>query len=226
MTYRRQLDDELTTLRSMLEEMSTVVDEQLTDAINAAINGDEELAQHVRRRDDEVDALELKIDHECERLLALYTPVAADLRLLITVVKVNTDLERIGDQAKNIAKSVLHLGNSRDIVKGLQIKDLADLARGILRDAQDSLIRRDPVLARKVLVQDRQIDDLHASLFEEIVSLASRHPKQSAGFAHLIGMIKNIERIADHAKNIAESVVFLIEGIDIRHRRAREAASG
>ena len=225
MTYHRQLDDELTTLRSMLAEMSTVVDEQLTDAINAAINGDEELAQRVRRRDDEVDALELKIDHECERLLALYTPVAADLRLLITVVKVNTDLERIGDQAKNIAKSVLNLTHCQPTIKDLQIRELGDLARRILRDAQDALAQRDRILARQVLVQDREIDALYKRLFHDIVRRAAEHPEMSAEFAHLTGMIKSIERVADHAKNIAELVVFLIEGVDIRHRRSADSTA-
>src|SRR5690606_34518007 len=133
---------------------------------------------------------ELKIDHECERLFALFTPVATDLRLLITVVKVNTDLERIGDQAKNIAKSVLNLKQCRPIVADLRIRELGDLARSILRDAQDALTNRDRVRARQVLVQDREIDALYGQLFQDIVKLATQHPETSAEFAHLTGMIK------------------------------------
>lgn len=224
MPTKRHLDEELTVIRSLLEEMSNIVDEQLTAAINATVNCDEALARQVRMRDDEVDDLELKIDHECERLLALYTPVAADLRFVIALVKVNTDLERIGDQAKNIAKSVLHLAHCRETVRGLRIEELADLARSILRDTQDALLRRDLALARQVLVKDRDIDTLYKQLFHDIVQQASRHPERSAEFAYLIGMIKSIERVADHAKNIAEQVVFLVEGVDIRHRRARAEA--
>lgn len=221
----RHLDQELATLRSLLVAMANLVDEQLTDAINAAARCDVDLAQRVRERDDEVDDLEVRIDHECERLLALYTPVAVDLRLIITVVKVNTDLERIGDQAKNIAKHVLRLSDCRDVVERLHIQELADLARAVVRDAQDALIGRDPLLARQVLVRDREIDDLYARIFREIVQLAGSQPEMAEEFAHLTAMIKAIERVADHAKNIAESVVFLIEGVDIRHRRSTPVGS-
>ena len=224
MPVHRHLDDELTALRGMLVEMSNLVDEQLTDAINAAASCDEALARQVHARDDEVDALELKIDHECERLLALYTPVAVDLRLIITIVKVNTDLERIGDQAKNIAKGVLHLGRCRETVHQLKIHELGDLARRILRDAQDALIRRDRMLARQVLVQDREIDARYKELFGDIVREASREPGLSEEFAYLTGMIKSIERVADHAKNIAEQVIFLIDGVDVRHTKLKREA--
>ena len=225
MPVHRHLDDELTTLRSLLVEMGNLVDEQLTGAINAATTCDAELAQEVRRRDDEVDALELRVDHECERLLALYTPVAVDLRLLITIIKANNDLERIGDQAKNIAKNVLNLTHCREKVSELQIEEMADLARAILRDAQDALMKRDRVLARQVLVQDRDIDERYKLLFENIVQRIATEPELAQEYAHMIAMIKSIERVADHAKNIAEAVVFLIEGVDIRHRKARQVTA-
>jgi len=220
----RHLDEELGTLRALLLEMANVVDEQLANAITAAVRCDETLASQVRARDDEVDALELRVDRECERLLALYTPVAADLRLVLTAVKVNTDLERVGDQAKNIAKHVLRINKCGGLITELPIRDMGDLARSILNDALDAFISHDRVLARQVLVRDREIDQLYTRIFDEIVNEMRKKPDLAEEHAHLTGMIKAIERVADHAKNIGESVVFLIEGIDIRHAKSRQLA--
>lgn len=222
MPLHRHLDDELTTLRQLLIEMSNLVDEQLTDAINAVSTCDIEQAARVRARDDEVDAMELRIDDQCERILALHTPVAVDLRLLITAVKVNTDLERIGDHAKNLAKRAKYLVHCSDLLKETPIQEMADLARSILHEAQDAFIKRDRVLARKVLAHDRQVDRLHQETFDKLVALCHQHPDRAAALMQLVSMSKAIERIADHAKNIAESVVFLVEGVDIRHRKLQQ----
>src|SRR5690606_30621701 len=131
MSMHRHLDDELMRLRNLLIEMSNLVDEQLADAINAVTSCDLELAEMVRRRDDEVDAMELMIDHQCERILALFTPVAMDLRLLITAVKINSDLERIGDNAKNLAKNTRHIADFGHLVKRTPLLEMADVARSI-----------------------------------------------------------------------------------------------
>lgn len=219
----RHLDDELDQLNQLLLEMSELVDEQLADAINAVANSDVELAERVRARDDEVDALELEIDRQCELILALHTPVAVDLRMIVTAVKLNTDLERVGDQAKNVAKNVTWLAGCSDLIKKTNIEEMADLARKIVREAQDSFVQRDRILARQVLAQDNQIDRLHKQTFDQIVELLEKKPEKANALAHLITMSKSIERIADHAKNIAEAVVFLIEGQDIRHRKLHEA---
>lgn len=219
MTIHRQIDDELKRLRELIVEMSDLVDEQLADAINAVSNCDLDLANQVRKRDDEVDALELEVDAQCERLLALHTPVAVDLRFIITVVKLNTDLERVGDQAKNIAKNTVFISGSSELVKETRIQEMADIARTILHEAQDAFIKQNRVLARQVLAHDKQVDNLHKESFRTIVKLLEERPEQAEALAHLITVSKAVERVADHAKNIAEAVVFLIEGQDIRHRK-------
>ncbi len=221
----RRLDDELSILRNMLIEMSNLVDEQLADAINAVSACDVEAAERVRRRDDEVDAFELQIDDQCERILALHTPVAVDLRLLVAAVKLNTDLERIGDHARNIAKKAAYVAACVEEFRQTRIQEMADLARTILHEAQDAFIRRDRVLARQVLAHDRAMDRMHEETLSKIVDLVRQHPDKAESLVHLAAMCKGIERIADHAKNIAERVVFLVEGVDIRHRKLQRAAN-
>lgn len=218
MPIQRHLDKELLTLRRLLLDMSDLVDEQIADALNAVGQCDVELAEAVRQRDDEVDEFELKVDHQCERILALHTPVAVDLRLLITAVKINTDLERIGDHAKNLAKHAKHLVDCSELIKRTQIQEMADMARQILHDAQDAFVNHDRVLARQVLARDRQVDRIYRQTVHTIVELCREMPENADALVHLVTMSKAVERIADHAENIAESVVFLIEGVDIRHR--------
>lgn len=219
---RRHLDEELSDLRTLLVQMSEVVDEQVASAIDAVANCDVELARKVRRRDDEVDAFELKIDHQCERILALFTPVAVDLRLIISAVKVNTDLERIGDHAKNLAKNTQHLRSAAHLIGKTQIREMADEARKVLHEAQDAFIKQDRVLARQVLGHDRKIDRMHAETMRTLATLIQENPENAGELVHLVNMSKSVERIADHAKNIAEIVVFLVEGVDIRHRDVQE----
>ncbi|MDX1420606.1 MAG: PhoU domain-containing protein, partial [Rubricoccaceae bacterium] len=151
MPVHRPLDEEVEILWDLLVQMHLLVDEQLADAIDAVGRCDEAKAARVRERDDEVDQLELAIDHQCERILALHTPVAVDLRLIVTAVKVNTDLERIGDHAKNLAKHTPHLVGCSELLGDTRITQMADVARAILREAQDAFLKRDRVLARRVV---------------------------------------------------------------------------
>ncbi|MEX0601086.1 MAG: phosphate signaling complex protein PhoU [Rhodothermales bacterium] len=221
----RHLDEELVTLRRLLFEMSELVDEQVAGAIDAVSNCDVELAHRVRERDDEVDKLELDVDHQCERILALFTPVAVDLRLIISAVKVNTDLERIGDHAKNLAKNTQKLERCLDLIEKTRIREMADEARGMLHEAQDAFMKQDRVLAREVLAHDRHVDRLHDETLKTIAGIIRAQPERADEIVHLVNMSKSVERIADHAKNIAELVVFLVEGVDIRHRGAQAAAA-
>src|SRR5690606_14800203 len=156
MPVHRPLDEELQILWDLLVQMHLLVDEQLADAIDAVTRCDADKAARVRDRDDEVDRLELEVDHQCERILALHTPVAVDLRLLVTAVKINTDLERIGDHAKNLAKYTPYLAGRSDLVEQAQLGRMADAARAILREAQDAFMKRDRMLARRVIGRDRE----------------------------------------------------------------------
>jgi len=213
----RHLDEELAILRRLLVEMSELVDEQVAGAIDAVSNCDLDLARRVRERDDEVDALEIKVDRQCERILALFTPVAVDLRLIIAAVKVNTDLERIGEHAKNLAKKTQHLERCTDLIGRTKIREAADEARKVLLEAQDAFLKQDKIRAREVLVHDERVDRLHDESLESIANLFSEFPDRTKELVHLVNMSKSVERIADHATNIAELVIFLVEGIDIRH---------
>lgn len=221
MTIRRHIDLELLLLQRMLFEMAELVDAQLSDAIDALLHRDVALAEKVRARDDEVDAYELKIDRQCERILALHHPVAAELRMIITAVKVNTDLERIGDHCKNMAKNTPHVVEAPEALAQTRLEEMADASREMLRQVQEAFVKRDRLLARQVLAQDLQIDRLHKENFARLVQFGRQHPEHIEAVAHLITASKALERISDHAKNIAESVVFLIEGVDIRHRTLR-----
>jgi phosphate transport system protein len=222
MPIHRPLDEELQILWDLLVRMHLLVDEQLADAIDAVTRCDAEKAARVRDRDDEVDRLELAVDHQCERILALHTPVAVDLRLLVTAVKVNTDLERIGDHAKNLAKYTPFLAGRSDLVAQTQIARMADVARAVLREAQDAFLKRDRLLARRVIARDREVDALHQQTVTRLVALVRENPDNAEALVHLVTMSKGIERIADHAKNIAETAVFFVEGIDVRHRRLQQ----
>lgn len=216
---RRHLDEEMQVIRDLLLEMSYLVDEQLAEAMNALTTGDVDLAAEVRTRDDEIDALELKIDRQCERVLALHHPVASELRLILLAVKVTTDLERIGDHAKNIARNAIYLRDTPSILDVTRLPEMADATRAMLREVQDAFSNKDRVLAREVLVRDKEIDRLHKENFAALVAYGEANPALVEAVAHLVTASKALERVADHAKNIAESVVFFVEGLDIRHKK-------
>lgn len=214
---RQTLTRELAELRQMLLSMADIVKEQFGDAVDALLTGDEALAESVIERDNEVDRLELEIDRQCERLLALYQPVAVDLRFLIVVVKINTDLERMGDHCRNLARNVEHVRNAPAVVEHAQLAELSDACRNILGEAQRSFLERDESLAQEVPDFDERVNTLHRENFDRLVAFCQSHPEHAEPVAHLITASKAIERIGDHAKSIAKNVVFLIEGKDLRH---------
>jgi len=220
MPIKRNLDEDLEQLQTMLLRMADVVDEQFADALNALFRRDEARAARVHRRDDEVDQYELDVDRLCERILALHHPVADELRVLITAVKINTDLERIGDHCKNIAKNTPYIAESPAALKATFIQPMADAARVMLREVYDAYVKRDRARAASVLAQDEHVDELHKANFKALVEHGREHPEDLEAVAHLITASKAIERISDHAKNIAENVIFVIDGIDVRHPRA------
>jgi phosphate transport system protein len=216
------LNDELQSLRHLLLDMTDLVDAQLADALNALLEHDVELAEVVADRDRQVDALELEIDRQCERLLALHAPVAADLRTIITAVKVNTDLERIGDHCRNLARNTPHVSDASGLLGHTAIPEMADISRTMLRRVQEAFLKQDRLLARKVIASDLQVNRLHAENFEVLVTHSQSCPQEASAIVHLLAVSKALERIADHVKNIAGNVVFLIEGVDLR-RAARPA---
>jgi phosphate transport system protein len=220
-SMQRHLDLELDALRDLLLKMADIVDEQFADAMNALLNRDLDLARQVMNRDSEVDRMEMDVDRQCERIMALYQPVSRDLRMLIMAVKITTDLERIGDHCKNLAKNVAYLADLPELLPRTHLREMADEARAMLRDVQDAFVKQDAMKARRVLAQDRKVDRLHEDNFYMMVDLGKSDPELVEAMAHLVTMSKGLERISDHATNIAEGVIFLIEGIDVRHSKAR-----
>jgi phosphate transport system protein len=229
MAVYRPLDEALPALTGLLIRMSELVSDQFTEAVDALVRCDTALAEQVRRRDDEVDAMELEVDRMAERVLALYQPVAGDLRALLIAVKINTDLERIGDHAKNIAKDVPHVACAPGAIQSTHLTEMADAVRKMLHEAHESFRQRDRAMASRVMAYDREVDRLHKSNFAALEAHVLAHPADFKAAAHLLTASKSMERIADHAKNVARGVVFIMEGEDLRHmkqqRRAAEASA-
>jgi phosphate transport system protein len=226
MPDHRPLDDKIDELRRLQEAMLQRVTGQFEEAALALLERDTERAEKVRQSDDEIDALELRIDNLCERILALHTPVAVDLRLILTAVKINTDLERIGDHAKNLAKSTAPLADWEAFLEQADLRDLARTVRDILTGACEAFLEEDPDRARAFIERDEEANQLYNNIFDTTARLSREHPEGSEALIYLVTAAKALERIGDHAKNIAESTVFLEEGKDIRHGGLDEEAAG
>ncbi len=218
MSNRSSLDQELASLRGLIADMANRVDEQFANAMNALLQGDVDLAEEVVDGDDAVDALELRIDEQCERILALHSPVAVDLRMLIMAVKINTDFERIGDHCRNLSRNARYLADAPGLLADTRLPKMADMSRTMLREAEMAFLENDRLKARKVIARDLQVNRLHEETFATLVEMCEDRHEQSEVIAHLLTVSKALERISDHAKNIAQSIVFMVEGQDLRHR--------
>ncbi len=211
------LDQELNVVKEQLLLMAGLVDANLDRAMNALVKRDSSLVETVEKEDDRIDDMEMQIDDMCVKLLARRAPLATDLRRITVTMKTSTDLERIADQAVNIARCALDL-NKEPLLKPLiDIPRMAALARAMMRDALDALVEKDPKLARSVPPRDREVDNINRQLYRELTSFMLEDPTTITRALRLMFVSKYIERIADHAANIAEEVVYLYEGTDIRH---------
>lgn len=217
-----RLARELTELRSRLLDMATIVAEQFTDAVDALLAHDVDQAERIMDRDREVDALELEVDEYCQRILARHQPVATDLRTLLTVEKINTDLERIGDHCRNLAGNAEHVTEAPGVPDAVKIREMSQAARRMLDEAKQAFLDQDAELARSIPDLDDEVDRLHHENFRGLVDYIQKNPEHAEVAAHLITASKAIERISDHSTNIAKGVVFLIEGVDIRHASVQE----
>jgi phosphate transport system protein len=217
-----RLAREIAELRSRLLDMATIVAEQFTDAVEALLDHNVDRAERVIDRDREVDALELEVDKYCERILARHQPVATDLRTLLTVEKINTDLERIGDHCCNLARNAEHVTEAPGVLDAVRIREMSQAARRMLDEAKQAFLDQDEELARSIPDLDDEVDRLHLDNFNGLVGYIQAHPEHAEVAAHLITASKAIERISDHSTNIAKGVVFLIEGVDLRHTSVQE----
>ena len=208
------LDD----LRRRSLRMASQVEDMVHEAIEAVFTPDESLSRRIVARDQEIDAAEVEVEREVIRLMALYQPVGVDLRLLCTILKVNSDLERIADCAVNIAERAKH-GQVQDLANAnAELRQMGPIVRRILRDAIHAYSLDDATLATKVLGEDEAVDSLYAQILRALVNNANKATEKMAGHLDLLSVAKNLERIADHSVNVAEDVIFLTSGAIVRHQ--------
>jgi phosphate transport system protein len=214
---RHHFEAELQNLRNQLLTMGGLVEERVHRAVHSLVNRKEEAAQRIIAADNEINDLQMDIDDRCLKLLATQTPLAVDLRLITSAMKINADLERIGDQAVNIAESVLVLIPQAPLKPLIDIPRMAAIAEKMIRDALDAFVKKDAELARDVLRRDDEVDELKDQVFRELLTYMMADPGTIQRALSLILISRNLERIADHATNIAEDVIFITEAKDVRH---------
>ncbi len=214
---RHHFEADLQALRNQLLTMGGLVEERVHRAVQALVHRQEEDAARVIAGDPEINELQMAIDERCLRLLATQTPLASDLRLITSSMKINADLERIGDQAVNIAESALTLIPQPPLKPLIDIPRMAALAEKMIRDALDAFVRKDAALARDVLRRDDEVDDLKDQVFRELLTYMMADPGTIQRALSVILISRNLERIGDHATNIAEDVIFITEAKDVRH---------
>ncbi len=221
----RHFIQELNELQVRLLEMGGVVEASVRQSVTALVEGDESAAQAVLRNEARVNQMEIENDEFAVRLLALHQPMASDLRFLTAAIKINSDLERIGDLAVNIVERALSLASQPPIHPLIDMPRLAGLTESMVRRSLDAFVSRDGELARSVLLADDAVDDLRDSIYRELIYFMEAGPSTISRALDLIFIARNLERIADHATNIAEDVVFLVQGIDVRHHAEQRHAT-
>jgi phosphate transport system protein len=214
---KRHFDEEQKALKEKILRMGAMVEEQVANAIKALVDRDSDLARQVISRDHKVNAMDVEVDEDCLRLIALHQPMAGDLRFLTTAMKIATELERMSDLAENICERAIELNEEKQLKPYIDLPRMADRAQGMLKEVLDSFVNRDSKLARKVLGEDDFIDDLNEQIFRELLSFMIEDPHTISRAIRISFISKYIERIADHATNIAELVVYMVEGKIIRH---------
>jgi phosphate transport system protein len=219
---RYHFEAELQGLRNQLLTMGGLVEERVHRAVHALIHRKEEEAQRIIAGDNEINDLQMDVDNRCLKLLATQSPLAVDLRLITSAMKINADLERIGDQAVNIAENVLVLIPQPPLKPLIDIPRMATIAEKMIRDALDAFVKKDPELARDVLRRDDEVDELKDQVFRELLTYMMADPGTIQRALSLILISRNLERIADHATNIAEDVIFITEAKDVRHHAGME----
>ena len=208
----KSFDDELQRLKQTLSRMGGVAEAQLASAIQAVMRRDADGAARVIEADDKVDTLEHEVDAFSIRLLALRQPMAADLREVVAALRISADIERIGDYAANIAKRAIALAQTSPVQLVNGIARMGRLTQAMIKNVLDAYVARDVAKATAVWRGDSEVDDMYNSLFRELLTYMMEDPRNITACTHLLFIAKNIERIGDHATNIAESIVFLVEG--------------
>jgi phosphate transport system protein len=220
--YDRALED----LRQKILQMGGLVEEHLTEAMKALVQRDATLAESLMDQDHPVNRLEMEVDDRALRLLALRQPAARDLRFITMSLKISTDLERIGDQCVSIALRALELQAEPPLKPYIDLPRMALLAQTMVKESLDAFVAHDVVLAQRVLERDEEVDQLNDQHFRELLTFMIEDPRTIGRAMRLMFVAKSLERIADHATNIAEEVIFMVKGEDIRHGKAMPEGKG
>jgi phosphate transport system protein len=215
---KRHFDEELKTLKEKILRMGAMVEEQIANAIKALVERDSDLARRVIENDHRVNALDVEVDEDCLRLIALHQPMAGDLRFLTTAMKISTELERMSDLAENISERALELNEEPLLKPYIDVPRMADHAQRMVKESLDAFVHRNSELARKVCRDDDFIDGLNHQIFRELLSFMIEQPQTTTRAIRISFISKNLERIADHATNIAEDVIYMVDGDIVRHR--------
>lgn len=216
----RHFEDELDKLRTLLIRMGSLVDEQVELSVKALMESNIELSKLVIERERRVNEFDLMIEGQCQRIFALSQPVAIDLRLMMAAMRINSDLERIGDIAVNLAERVEPLLNQQGLLGRVNAREMIGIARDMLRDAFDAFINNDSNLARSVFSKDDAVDEHARSSFYRLIEEMKKDPLMIEPAAHTMALLRHVERLADHATNIAEDVIFIVEAKMLKHKTA------
>ena len=222
---QRHVDAELQRIKDDLVRMAGLAEAAIGLAVKALVNRDAEMAGQVIASDDAINMLELEIDELCLRTMALYQPEAKDLRFLAMALKINNDLERMGDQAVNIAERTLELLKEPLLKPLIDIPRMAEVAQRMVKDSLDAFVQQDVARARAVCEQDDDVDRYDDQIFRELLTYMMEDPRAITRSVNLILVSRHLERIADHATNIAEDVIYMVEGKNIKHHALDRAAA-
>ena len=217
---QRHFHEELEALKQTLLAMGGLVEDQIRRAMRALLERDDVIAQEVIDRDRQVNTYDIEVDEQCVNLLALHQPAAGDLRFITTAMKIVTDLERIGDQAVNIAQRALELNREPQLKPYIDLPRMADKAQRMVKESLDAFVARDTALARQVCAEDAEVDALKEQIFRELLTFMMEDPRTVSRAIRVILISRFMERVADHATNIAEMVIYLVEGKMVRHTLA------
>lgn len=214
-----RLQIEIDNLKKRILSLGAMVEEHVNLAIKALDTKDLDLAKEIITADKKVDEIEVEVEEECLKILALHQPVAVDLRFITAVIKINNDLERIGDEAVNIAERVSYLGSRPPLNISFDYGEMSEKTIKMLKDSLDALVYLDIDLAYKVRLEDDEVDDLDREFFDKVKKIIPENLERIGSLVNLFQISHHLERIADHATNIAEDVIYLIEGVIQRHKK-------
>jgi phosphate transport system protein len=222
---RHHFEEEMQALKNRLLNMGALVEERVHDATNALIERRLDTAERIIASDQDVNDLQIEIDERCLRLLALQQPMASDLRLITAAMKINADLERIGDQAVNIAEQAARILAHPPLKPIIDLPRMAEISERMTRESLDAFVRKDAKLARSILARDDEVDQLKDQVFRVLLTYMMADPGTIERALGLILISRHLERIADHATNIAEDVIFVVEAKDVRHHHEERPGS-